>query len=296
MSFRIALVSDLHLTRGSSLFQYNWEIVVDMIREWSPDLVVCAGDIAVDGPGNPDDLVYGKEQLGRLGVDVLSIPGNHDVGDAFLGHDPVKETTMERYRSVFGPDRWVVERGGWILVGLNAQLIGTGLSGEAEQMEALERAIADASGKPVAVFGHKTLHIGDPEAELPTGWTLPRPQAARLRAAMLDGGVRFYASGHFHRYREIDDNGLRLLWAPSPAFLTNHPSFATRGGLSKVGFICLQLDRDGAFTSRFAEDNAMIQFDLQNAIADGGKSRKRWSKKLSVSVVRKDQSMATEME
>lgn len=296
MSFRIALVSDLHLTRGPSLFQYNWEIVVDMIREWSPDLVVCAGDLAVDGPGNPDDLVYGNEQLGRLGVDVLSIPGNHDVGDAFIGHDPVEEAVMERYRSVFGPDHWVVEQGGWILVGLNAQLIGTGLNGEAEQMKALESAIANAAGKPVAVFGHKTLHLGDPEAEIPTGWTLPRPQGALLRKVMQDGGVRFYASGHFHRYREIDDNGLRLLWSPSPAFLTNHPSFAARGGLSKAGFMCLELEPDGTFTSRFAEDNAMIQFDIQNAITDGSKSRKRWSEKLSINVVRRDQPVAAEAE
>lgn len=292
MSFRVALVSDLHLTRRPSLFQYNWEIVVDMIRDWSPDLVVCAGDIAVDGPGSPDDLAYGKEQLGRLGVEVLSIPGNHDVGDAFIGHDPIEEAAMERYRSVFGPDHWVVERGGWVLVGLNAQVIGTGLAGEAEQMEALERAIADASGKPIAVFSHKTLHLGEPEAELPVGWTLPQPHATRLRTIMQDGGVRFYGSGHFHRYREIDDGGLRLLWAPSPAFLTNHPSFAARGGLSKVGFVCLELDPDGTFESRFAEDNAMVQFDIQNAITDGGKSRTRWSEKLSVNVVRKDQLVA----
>jgi len=288
MTLRIAQISDTHMTRGPSMFQYNWEIVVEAIRDWAPDLVVCTGDIAMDGPNTPDDLVYAREQFNRLGAEVWAVPGNHDVGDVDVGHNRIDDHFIAQYAELFGPDFWVRERKGWILIGLNAQLPGSCLAGEHAQLEMLREALSIARGRPVAVFSHKALHLGVPDAEDPPGWTIPLPQRSALRDLLLQGKVRLYSSGNFHRYREMDDNGMRLLWAPSPAFITNHPKFERRGGLVKCGFVRIELGPEGSVTTAFADDNAMVQFDIQNALNDGGARRKEWSERLSLQVTRID--------
>jgi 3',5'-cyclic AMP phosphodiesterase CpdA len=287
MSLSVIQISDTHFSRDGSLFRYNWEIIVDMIREAPPDLVVCTGDIAMNGPHDPDDLVYAREQLDRLGVEVLPIPGNHDVGDITVGHDVISETFVGRYRDVFGPDFWVAKRKDWVLIGLNAQLAGSALVGEDEQLVMLADALSAAKHSPVAVFNHKALYLSAPELDDPKGWTVPLAQRDTLRG-LLHGhdNVRLYASGHFHRYRELDDGVMKMLWAPSPAFITNHQKFASRGGIAKAGYARIELASDGGVATSFVEDNAMIQFDIQNAINDGGVARRRWMSKLSLSLVR----------
>lgn len=287
MSLKIVHISDTHFSRRPSVFQYNWEIAVDLIRDLAPDLVVCTGDIAMNAATDPDDLVYAREQLDRLGVEVLAVPGNHDVGDLFVGHDPIDAASIDAYRRVFGPDFWAVQREGWLLVGLNAQLSGSGLADESDQLNMLKEALAGANGMPVAVFNHKALHLGAPDVADPPGWTIPQPQRAELRDLLIGhGNVRLYASGHFHRYREMEDAGIRLIWAPSPAFITNHPKFAPRGGLVKSGFTRIGLAPDGTVDAAFVDDNAMIQFDLQNAINDGGAARRHWASKVSIGITR----------
>jgi 3',5'-cyclic AMP phosphodiesterase CpdA len=287
MSLTIVQISDTHLSRQPTFFQYNWEIMVEMIRASSPDLVVCTGDIAMNGPRNVDDLVYAREQFDRLGVEVMVVPGNHDVGDNFVGHDAITDNHIAQYRDVFGPDFWIAKRKGWQLVGLNAQLFGSGLAAEREQMEMLEGALSSAEELPVAVFNHKALYLRAPDAEDPKGWTIPLAQRQALRTLLQrDERVRLYASGHFHRYREMEDGEMRLVWGPSPAFIINHPSFASRGGLAKAGFARIELADDGTVTSAFVEDNAMIQFDIQNVLNDGGAARRHWMSKLSLPLVR----------
>ena len=55
---------------------------------------------------------------------MLCVPGNHDLADG-SGEVPLDTRLLAAYGQAFGPDRWVVSCGGWTLLGINAQLLGT---------------------------------------------------------------------------------------------------------------------------------------------------------------------------
>ena len=67
---------------------------------------------------------------------------------------------LQRISAQFGPDRWCFEAQGWRLVGLNAQLFGTGTSAEEEQFAWVAGRLTN--GKPVALFLHKPLFRNSP--------------------------------------------------------------------------------------------------------------------------------------
>src|SRR3546814_13743805 len=93
-AFTIVQVSDTHLSRTHAYFQDNWEVFLDEMAALKPDLVLHSGDVSFNGPAAPDDIVFAREQIGRLRVPWLAIPGNHAIGEP--GGRP------DRKRGVYG--------------------------------------------------------------------------------------------------------------------------------------------------------------------------------------------------
>src|SRR4051794_26065616 len=56
--FRLTQISDAHLARRLPGLAGNFHRVCDYIDANRPDLVVNSGDLAFDGPTNPDDLEF----------------------------------------------------------------------------------------------------------------------------------------------------------------------------------------------------------------------------------------------
>src|SRR5271155_2802066 len=109
--FRLTQISDTHLTRRLAALTANFEGVSDYIDDTRPDLVVNSGDLAFDGPTQPDDLEFARSLHNALPVPCRYLPGNHDVGDnpTAVGpapSQPVTEQSLQAYRSIFGEDRW----------------------------------------------------------------------------------------------------------------------------------------------------------------------------------------------
>ena len=145
--FRLTQISDTHLARRYQSLTDNFHAVAEHIDSTRPDLVVNSGDLAFDGPTSRDDLEFARELHAALPVPCRYLPGNHDVGDnpTELGPAPSQPTTehdLKIYRSVFGEDRWRFEAAGWCFIGLNAQVMNTGLASEAEQFEWLASQLA----------------------------------------------------------------------------------------------------------------------------------------------------------
>ncbi len=69
------------------------------------------------------------------------MPGNHDVGDhpERAPRQPVTTERLDRFRRHFGRDRWMLDRDGWRILGLNSQ-----------------------GRRRLAVFIHKPLFAVDP--------------------------------------------------------------------------------------------------------------------------------------
>src|SRR3954469_16808539 len=82
MTFRIAQISDTHLSESKPFFVDNFVRVGHALRLAKPDLVLNTGDITLDGATQESDLAAARLLHDALGLPLRFIPGNHDLGDA----------------------------------------------------------------------------------------------------------------------------------------------------------------------------------------------------------------------
>jgi 3',5'-cyclic AMP phosphodiesterase CpdA len=225
--FRLTQISDTHLARRHQKLTDNFHRVSEYIDTTRPDLVVNSGDLAFDGPVDPDDLEFAHTLHAALPVEWRSLPGNHDIGDnpTKVGpapSQPVTERSQQAYRSIFGEDRWHFEAAGWCFIGLNSLIMNTGLAREAEQFDWLASQLGSANGKPVALFLHKPLFLNspdDPELAATSIRYVPQPARSRLVEMLRAVDLRLIASGHVHQRRDFTFGRVRHIWAPSAGFI-----------------------------------------------------------------------------
>lgn len=123
--------------------------IIDMLPALRPiDAVLVSGDLSDDGTA--DSYQFIREQLDRLSIPVLPIPGNHD--------------HRENFRNAFSdlpflPDRgsinWQTTVKGTLLVGLDTLIEGSG-SGEVNKdgLAFLSSATSQSVGAPTVVLMH----------------------------------------------------------------------------------------------------------------------------------------------
>lgn len=257
---RIALLSDLHLSPTHGFFWENFRLARDLANAADAEAVVVSGDLCINGPDSDAEMEFAAAAMDGLAPRCLALPGNHDVGDEPPGQDPaqlIDGRRIERWNAAFGGDRWSIDVGAWRLVGVNAQLFGSGLPEEAVQDAWLEAELAGAGGRALALVLHKPLFVEhEGEAEATVASLNPAPRArllARLRAA----GVTMVISGHLHQFRDRVVDGIRHLWAPATAFMAGH----LHGGDPKPGLLLLDFAAREAVVERLRPD-AMQEIDL----------------------------------
>src|SRR5882757_8120783 len=157
--FRLTQISDTHLARRHQKLTDNFHRVSEYIDARRPDLVVNSGDLAFDAPTSRDDLEFARTLHDALPVTCRYLPGNHDIGDnpTAVGpapSQPATEAHRDSFLSIIGEDRWCFEAAGWCFIGLNSLIMNTGLASEAGQFDWLEQQLANAKGRPVALFLH----------------------------------------------------------------------------------------------------------------------------------------------
>lgn len=248
MTFRLVQISDTHLSPRDAYFQDNFETLQAWLHANPPDLIINTGDISLDGADQEADLAFAREQHARLPGRCLMLPGNHDVGDyaVLAGRQVLDTARMERWTGVVGPDRFVEDVPGWRLIGLNTQILGSGLPAEEAQWAALADAVAGAAGRAIALFLHKPLcqhGLADTEVNY---WPILEPARGRLVAAFGDTPPRFVASGHIHQYRDRVADGLRQIWAPPVSFIVGETRQPTIGS-KLLGVVEYRLHPGGDF-------------------------------------------------
>ncbi len=159
---RIVVLSDIHLSPTQGFFWENWCVAGEFADAPKADDVVVNGDLAINGPDSDAEIAFAAGALGNLRTRVLALPGNHDVGDEPPGQDPdqiIDADRLTRLDSFFGSDRWTLIAGGWYLVGVNAQLFGSGLAREQAQDQWLDEQLSAAGGPlPSSFTSHSTRH------------------------------------------------------------------------------------------------------------------------------------------
>jgi 3',5'-cyclic AMP phosphodiesterase CpdA len=223
---RIVVLSDIHLSPTHGFFWQNWCVARDFADAAKADAAVINGDLAINGPDSDAEIAFAAAALKSLRTRGVALPGNHDVGDEPPGQDP---------------DRWTLNAGRWLLVGVNAQLFGSGLPREHAQDQWLDERLSAAAGRPVALFLHKPLFLQDPADDFVTTACLVPSARTRLLKRLHRPEVRLVVSGHLHQHRHRTIGGLRHLWVPAVAFAAPQEL----GGDGRCGIAVLDFSRDG---------------------------------------------------
>jgi 3',5'-cyclic AMP phosphodiesterase CpdA len=237
---RIIVISDPHLSPTHGFFWDNWCLACERVNRLSPDAVIVSGDLCINGPDSDEEMAFAGMALRRLEPPVYAIPGNHDVGDEPPGQEPdqiIDEKRLRRWMSVFGADRFAFGLGGWRVVGLNAQLLGSGLPQEKHQDDWLDSELSRGA-QPVLLALHKPLFLQSSDESEPTATSVNPDPRRRLLRRMQEAPVRVVLSGHLHCHRDVMREGLRHVWAPSTAFLLR----AQEDAAAITGMLCLDLD------------------------------------------------------
>jgi len=252
MTFRVAQISDTHLSREKPFFVGNFNVVAAALTVSAPDLVVNTGDVSLDSVADESDLAEARRLHDAIRLPVRFIPGNHDVGET---HDvpgsretPISDASRERYLRHFAEDFWRMDVPGWRLIAVNSQLLATNLDAAPVQLDFVAQAAASCAGRQLAVFVHKPLFDASPDETAVTGRFVNLQARARLFAALGECQPAVIASGHVHQYRSILIGATRHVWAPSTGFIIPD-SHQPRYGQKEVGYVEHRFEPDGSHTS-----------------------------------------------
>lgn len=244
---RIALIADSHLSPRAPECVANWHAAGRAVERLSPDLTVHLGDISLDGQTHPDELGFAAELVQRWPTEMRRLPGNHDMGDG-SGEVPLDDALLASYLHLFGPDHWSVTVDGWQLLGINAQLLGSGTPQELAQWRWIEAlACANAAPTRTALFLHRPLARVRPGDRKDRGRYVAQVARERLLDGPLKPTLRLVISGHTHQYLDVVAAGVRHVWMPSSGFVLPDEMQA-RIGEKLVGIGLLELDGE---TMRF---------------------------------------------
>lgn len=259
MAFRLVQVSDAHLSASRPVFRANFDAASEALRGLRPDLVVDTGDVSLDGADSEDDLRAAREA--RVAAwspfDFAAVPGNHDTGDdpGPGARQPADAARLARWTRVFGPDRFARDDApGWRLIGLDSQVVASGLDDAEHQWDFLEAALRGAAeaGRAVGLFLHKPLWLeGGPEEPDAGYWTVKPGPRRRLLGLLAARPPAFVASGHLHQWRDRPRGpaGWREVWAPSVAFIVGD-AHQPAWGEKALGLVEHLLHPDGTHEAR----------------------------------------------
>jgi 3',5'-cyclic AMP phosphodiesterase CpdA len=241
---RIALLADTHLSARSPECVANWHAARRAVGRLGADQTIHLGDITLDGKTHAEELGFAAQRMRQWPTAMRCVPGNHDLGDG-SGDMPLDSRGMAAYREVFGPDHWAIDTGDWRLLGIDAQLLGSGSPQEHALWAWLDLQACDpAAPANTALFLHRPVLRPHPGESARKGRYVARQASERLLGGALQSTLRLVVSGHTHQYLDLTVAGVRHIWMPSTAFILPD-DMQTRIGEKLVGIGLLDFS-DGA--------------------------------------------------
>lgn len=242
---RIVQLSDTHIFAAGGVTAANLERVAAFVNDdLQPDLIVHTGDVCPLLPDREDDRVASFAAHQAFEAPILFLPGNHDVGEPgpkpWMGLSVTSER-LNAHRETFGADRFLHIEGAWALLGLNSELIGSGLPEEHDQWAWLQDAVEEIGDREVILFLHKPLW-SPLETDNEHAVALPQDARERLLAILLGTRLRAIGSGHLHRFHRESRGEIVEVWAPSTAFVAGAEIEGLGFGTSVLGVVRWDLD------------------------------------------------------
>ena len=259
---RIVQISDTHINHRGGVTNKNFEALAAFINDvLKPDVVVNTGDVAVLSPDSAEDRQTAWEYHKSIDAPVHVVPGNHDVGEPGATPWAGISVTSERvagFRGTFGADHWIELLPGWALIGINSEIMSSGLPEEAEQWEWLATLPGLVGGRKAILFMHKP--VWSPlDQEIEHQIALPAAERDRLLEVLKPVTIAAVCSGHLHCYQAGNVDGVLTVSAPSAAFV--HVGEGGTGffpGLHQVGVVELVCE-DGKVRPYFRSVPGVIE-------------------------------------
>ena len=238
---RIVQISDTHLSHLGGPTNDNLGRLIPFVNdELRPDLVVHSGDVLIADPDSAADRSTARELLSRISAPLRVVPGNHDIGEP--GDDPwggigATSARVAAFTGAFGPDYWLYQLGDYAVIGLNSEVLSTGLPEEQAQWDWLETVPGQVGGRPVLVFSHKPFWPAAP-GPAENVWSIPGLERYRLLRALAGLDVRVFANGHLHQFSigRYGDDALTDT-APSTGFAGRNVERLAGHGLQQAGVV-----------------------------------------------------------
>ena len=178
--FSFAVISDTHLNQDElgtdSPFEVNQlanrrlRYVIEELNTRDIEHVIHLGDVVHPVPSKRDSYAEASERffelVRNLEHDLYIIPGNHDVGDKLMSWSPaggVRQTYLDAWSKHFGEHYFEFHRCGIAFIGINAQLLGSGLPLESVQREWLKEKVSQFSSDRIFLFSHYPPFLLDEE-------------------------------------------------------------------------------------------------------------------------------------
>ncbi len=256
---RIVVLSDIHLSPTHGFFWENWCVAREFADAAKSDAVIVNGDLAINGPDSDAEIAFAARALGKLRTRVMALPGNHDVGDEPPGQDPdqiIDADRLARWDSSFAVDRWALDAGDWRLLGVNAQLFGSGLAREHEQDQWLDEQLS-AGRRPTALFLHKPLFLEYPIDDVVSPACIAPSVRTQLLGKLKRSDVRLIVSGHLHLHRDREVGDHQHLWTPAVAFAAPQ----ALGGDGRCGLAVLDFSQNSVEVT-IERPHGLISHDL----------------------------------
>jgi len=257
MAFRIAHISDTHLSASKPYFAASFLKVVHQISSGGADLVLNSGDMSLDGAAQEGDLIAARRLHAALTLPLRFIPGNHDIGESqdaprARGLPILSTASRQRYLRHFGADYWCLRVPGWRILAINDFLLASDLAAAEDQIRFVREVASTVGEAALALFTHRPLfHLSPDEQESSGRFVNPQPRAMLL-AALGAAKPALIGSGHVHQFVSHDRWGSHHIWAPSTGFILPDTS-QPRYGLKQTGYVEHVLKPDGSHFSRLVK-------------------------------------------
>lgn len=189
----------------------NFEFAIATVNRLRPAFVIVTGDL-VNKVGDPAQLAEYQRIAAKVdpAIPLYHLPGNHDVGNT-----PTKET-QAAYTKLFGPDRYVIRRGGFVGIVLNSNII-VAPKEVADEVAAQEQWLhkeldqARRSGaRHIVIFQHHPWFLKDP-AEADSYFNIATEVRAKYLDLLKGAGVRAVIAGHLHYSALARDGDLEMI-------------------------------------------------------------------------------------
>ncbi len=232
--FSVAVISDTHLNSVeddiNTVFPVNrhanprLRTVIEDLNLRKIERVFHLGDVVHPVPSMGESYEQASkcffEQIERLDHPIHVIPGNHDVGDKPLPWGPsgtIRQSFVDAYSKCFGEHYFALRQQGIVFVGINAQLLGSGLELEAEQMQWLQDKLGECTEDRVFLFSHYPPYLLD--ADEPEHYDNLSLRSRHVFLNLLDAfGVEALFAGHVHHFWYNRYNQCSIYMLPSTAF------------------------------------------------------------------------------